>query len=694
MAQSDFSTLLEDMIMDSELNPFHDLYVTETTASRPNEFVQLFSPFLIKNALLLFEPINVVLKGTQGSGKSMLLNLLKPEIRLAYHEAGESFPVPLRVQRFLSAGVNLTRCGATDIGQRPLSRDPQDDMRLFPLYFADFLNYWIVRDILASVLLMSRNSGVFPFILHPDRLDEFARDLASQECWFGYLDGASGCEEVRNRLSARIMWYRKFHQFNLKELPTDIHETKTVVGQPISTTVECLTRFGILEDNVPVLVRIDQHEILCRSDDIRNELGVEYRRVINKALSTRDPHVFYRIGTRRYAWEDDLTVFGTTSPLEWERDYKIIDLDDLLRRKEDRTLGWVFPGFARDVFRRRLERANLTNNTDENLLQKVMGTSPKSKDLARRYVGTSAARRALDVDDSWPPEWTRFLEETFDSDPLEAKLAVAWALQQEHRGKSRREAPPPLDTRPWSSRKYWRKERLRQALFQLAASCGQRPLWWGEENVLSLSMGSILVFVSVCQHIWDTFFRFERGKGRDERSNPLVEGIEPDVQAIAIQTASTRWYNKIAVEEAGGNDRQRFIDFVGRLIQTRLYNDKSMSYPGHNGFSLRADEYQEKQSVHDFLADAVDYGDLYDAPHTTKEKDRRQRIKWYLHPILSPHFRIPESHIKEPMYVTVSDVLSWIDEARIVLRGKSQDRENTAQYVTDQQLSLFSERED
>lgn len=677
--------------MDSELNPFHDLYVTETTASRPNEFVQLFSPFLINNALLLFEPINVVLKGTQGSGKSMLLNLLKPEIRLAYHDAEEVFPVPKRLQCFLSAGVNLTRCGATDIGQRPLSPNPDEDLRLFPLYFADFLNYWIVRDILDSVLTMFKRPEVFPFIENPVRLDEFARRLASQDCWFGYLENVGGWKDLRDRISARIICYRGFHQFNLAALPPDVQKTKTVIGQPISRAVESLVQCEVLDEGIPVLVRIDQHEILCRSDDIRHDLGIEYRRMINKALSTRDPRVFYRIGTRRYAWEDDLTVYGTASPLEWERDYKMIDLDDLLRRKENPRIKWIFPGFAKDVFNRRLERAGLAERTGDNLLHKAMGTSPKPSDLARLYVGTSSAKRALGIDETWPIEWRQFLEHFFTEDPLEAKLALAWALQSGHRVESRMNALPPVSTRPWAMRRYWRKERIRQALLQLAASCGQKPLWWGEESVVSLSLGNILIFVSVCQHIWDTFFRFERGKEPGERSDPLKDGIKPEVQAIAIQTASTRWYQKIAAEEAGGNDRQRFIDHVGRLLQVRLYEDKAMSYPGHNGFSLRVDEYREDRRVFDFLADAVDYGDLYDAPHTTKEKDRRPRMKWYLHPILSPHFKIPESHIKEPMYVTVGDVLHWIDEARIVLRPRSRAKRADETQTQNQQLHLFSE---
>jgi hypothetical protein len=91
-----------------------------------------------------------------------------------------------------------------------------------------------------------------------------------------------------------------------------------------------------------------------------------------------------------------------------------------------------------------------------------------------------------------------------------------------------------------------------------------------------------------------------------------------------------------------------------------------MSYPGYNGFSLTNESLGEDGDVARFLGDAVDYGDLFDAPHTTKHKDARQRTKWYLSPILSPYFRLPESHVKEPMYVDVATVRAWLGELKIV----------------------------
>src|SRR5205823_971259 len=109
-------------------------YIAETVP--PEQFVSLFSPFLVKDVqdgLALFQPGNVILKGVQGSGKSMLLNLLKPEFRIAYKKAGEEMPIPRKLSRFIGAGINLTRSVAIDFGQRTIEPDHFDDMQSLPI---------------------------------------------------------------------------------------------------------------------------------------------------------------------------------------------------------------------------------------------------------------------------------------------------------------------------------------------------------------------------------------------------------------------------------------------------------------------------------------------------------------------------------------------------------------------------------
>ena len=78
--------------MDRTNNPFHDLWLTEILKSE--EFVQLFSPEVAKLAEDLFGKGNVVVRGRQGSGKSMLLRLLDANTRIAYAKSNERNPIP------------------------------------------------------------------------------------------------------------------------------------------------------------------------------------------------------------------------------------------------------------------------------------------------------------------------------------------------------------------------------------------------------------------------------------------------------------------------------------------------------------------------------------------------------------------------------------------------------------------------
>ena len=96
--------------MNTRINPFHENYITETTT--PENFVKLFSPLHLSETLdilALFQPGNVILTGVQGTGKSMLLALLRPEIRIAYENQSVDFPIPDEYKRFIGAGIHLTQ---------------------------------------------------------------------------------------------------------------------------------------------------------------------------------------------------------------------------------------------------------------------------------------------------------------------------------------------------------------------------------------------------------------------------------------------------------------------------------------------------------------------------------------------------------------------------------------------------------
>ena len=203
---------------------------------------------------------------------------------------------------------------------------------------------------------------------------------------------------------------------------------------------------------------------------------------------------------------------------------------------------------------------------------------------------------------------------------------------------------------------------------QLAARSPGRLKWFGKEQIISLSGGNITIFLSICHEIWEAFLRFERRREERKKIDPIKVGIDKNVQAVGIYTASTEWYDKIT-EQPNGDDRQRFISELGTKFRRKLLDDIQMSYPGRNGFSLINNELNANPGIKRFLEDATAYGDLYSVPHTTKTRDRKARTKWYLSPILSPFFQIPESHVKEPLYVTVKDIREWIKESDVFIEG-------------------------
>jgi hypothetical protein len=192
---------------------------------------------------------------------------------------------------------------------------------------------------------------------------------------------------------------------------------------------------------------------------------------------------------------------------------------------------------------------------------------------------------------------------------------------------------------------------------QIASQCRQRRLYGGWDKVLTFTGGNILVFLSMCREIWDIWSRATAKSKREE----VAETISPEVQSQAVWLVSNKWLDKIA-EFPGGDERRKFIIKLGGAIRRALLADKGLVYPGHTGFSVLQDEYEDAKwkDVKAFLDEARDYGDLLGLPHTTKEKDRRARIKWYLNPILCPHFEIPGERTKEPFYASLNEVHAWL----------------------------------
>lgn len=666
-----------------QANPFFEVYAGDRMTS--NEFVNIFSPYLVDHAQPLFIPGNVVVKGVQGSGKSMLLTLLKSEVRLEYARAGANFPVKGTMGTFIGAGVNLAHDNAMDFGYRAVS----DDAKETAVFFADFVNYKIILDLFRSLRTLQAAKGLphAPEInLDADREAAFVKDVQSAAAFQGALLGCQSIGDLEQRISERLNAYVRFLHRNDDRLDESIRRSKTDMGTPISTMVSALKKAGVVQEQTPVFVHIDQYEEL--ENIAAADVPVpDYRAVINRALARRDPTVSYRIGTRGHAWRNHGHIQGTSARLEEERDYKFVDLDLLLKRQEN-VKTWVFPGFVADVFARRIRHVGLAPKDSDGdvLLDTIFGEGMTPAAKARRYGGRNP-RRAVKIDAEWPKDFQDALIALSETDPLEARLIEARALQKTEKSAptGRRILPRELSMAVHEEveREWWRKARIELALVQIAGRCQERPIWSGRDEIIDLSGGNILTFLNIGANIWETQGQLGRQSG-----TPNLAQIAADIQAIGIFKASDYWLKKISRETGHSGDRSRFAKQLGEEFARRLHGDRQMSNPGHNGFSVLDDELAAKEFRHVgfLLEEMVDYGTLISSSHTTKEKDRRARTKFYLNPVLCPHFKIHYKRLKEPIYVHATDVEDWMRDAGLAVPESSRTRRSRA---TPSALPLF-----
>lgn len=644
-------------------NPFDALDTTEVNV---RDFVGTFSDVVLEDAAPLFRPGNVVVKGMQGAGKSMLLGLLKPEVRLAYHEAGRQFPVSEDRAKFVCASINLTQSGVSAFGHRMHATPFAGSEIEVPLMFADFLNYHLVRDLLRAISILGDQrykalGNAIGIDASAPKLDHFASILCVDECWLNALKLHTSYTALDKALGARLSSYRAFLSFNSDSLPEEFARTKSQIGAPLSAAVRALNEAEVLSRDTRVFVAVDQFEELLYQRSLNDALTDPFRQIINKAFGSRDPSVSYRVGSRAYAWNlGSLKQFGTDKRLESGRDYIEVDLDAAMRRSES-AKDWLFPKLAEDIFRRRMRQAGYDEiASQKDPLAAVFGNAPSAEERARKYAGKNP-EKLVRLKEDWPQPFKDFLVQLAAQSPLEAKLAEAWVQQ---RGKQDTLENEVFFTRPWNNKQWWRKERIPQALVQIAGRRQQALLWSGKQEILALSGGNVLVFLGICRHIVEAWLRSLR-RAAATFSNALP--IDDELQAGGILRASEWWLqHMIPATGTDGEARRRFLMLVGTELSALIAADEAMSNPGAFGFSLNMLELEKAEDIKHALGRLSDFGDLYAFKHTTKHSSREPRQKWYVIPIASPLLRLPHQHVKEPLYCKIEKVHGWLKEAGLV----------------------------
>lgn len=645
-------------------NPFHDLWVTEILA--PNDFVKMFSPIIASDSEVLFGTGNVVIKGRQGSGKSMLLSLLNTRTRVAYSRSGQKYPAPNNYKSFIAAGVHLIRDNARIVASR-LSEQPIEKRQHWAATtFADYINYILVQDLIANVKYLAEEQMVdgvlkeeLPVTWTQKSKQILTNKITSSSAWYDYLQDCHDFEQIEKKISNRITEYRKYFNFNVDELPPEVESTKTDIGEPAAALAEALRQSGVIPENTLVYLRIDQHEELYELERSSGNSNI-FRQVINRALALRDGRVAYRVGTRHYAWNSDVSVWGSGAHLENMRDYSIVDIDEILKRHENASLGISFSDFATDVFHRRLTAYgfNIESISKEKLLNTVFGKTLTPTERAKIYA--KEKQPLLNIPNNWSKEWKETLEKTWRTDPLDAKLGEVW-LRQRKQQKEKIYLLSDLDKiLTWKERTYWKKERNEAALVQIAGDAREMLIWSGERHIIDLSGWNILAFMTICRAIWAAWLRSTPDEELQKTSLP---SIDMNKQVIGIYEASRIWAEKLR-EGTDGDKRLAFITAIGAWLSSAIRNDRALSNPGHTGFSLYKSEFEQSNSITYLLKSCRDQGDLIESEHTTKSPDGIPRIKWYLNPLLCPYFRIPHVRTKEPIYTSTQELID-------VLAGKN-----------------------
>ena len=494
-------------------------------------------------------------------------------------------------------------------------------------------------------------------------MDELATKIAKLSVWEGWLNESNSIHDLRRQLQHRAKLYRRFVHGKDIELSDDMFDTATPIGVPQVALAKLLHSSGALDANTNIFVDIDQYEELgnISSRDTPGQ-SVDYRAVINKALASRNPELSYRIGTRGYSWRSHGKIRSTNGSLEFMRDYKYIDLDQILKKDEDDSarLNNVFDSFAKDVFVRRLRYAQFTISEEQEarLLEKVYGSNLTPSQKVNQEMGLREPEKYVRLDPTWSDGSKGALLRLAQKDLHNAKLGEFWLRQ-----KGDRES---LDVRdeqlPWmrNSNRWWRKERANVLAVVAASQSRQKSIWGGAKEILELSGGSILVFLGLNQFIWSTWLQ---RNDRPEVSRAAPPEISVGVQSTAIHRASNAWFDMIFQQSGRSAERARFVKNVGAVLRHKILSDDNLSYPGANGFSVLIEELDNYADVRGFLEQLADYGNMLMLRHTTKHAGAGQRTKFYFHPIFCPMLGLPYVRTKEPHYTRIREVVDWIYKA-------------------------------
>jgi hypothetical protein len=486
------------------------------------------------------------------------------------------------------------------------------------------------------------------------------------------LESAKCYDDLIQLVNERVQSYRSFLNWNSNEIPRSILETKTSISIPLSQAVNCLRQSGIIADDVALFVAVDQIEFLKKIDWSKastgeRSLGSDFVKLLMTCLASRDTRVCYKVACRPYAFSKEL--LNTEAVLEVGRDYQMVNLDEILRAKEN-TNRKLYQNFVKDICLRRISYRGFSELADEKIFKEFLPGLNDEEEAARYGSGADAFSKSLDSNPLLSKKIKKQLSDHYKINPMQALLGLAWYLQK-HAKNQEDLGSGWLNKSSAILKNTWSKERKEHALLLSASFNNQRKIYCGWTDIVSISGYSTMVFLYLMREIWDNW---QRSSLVDWEKVEKYSDLRIDVriQSAAIWTICAIYFDKIQ-EKPHGDKIKDFVERFALAVKDNMKQDSAMSYPGYTGFSLSMSDLETHREVLEFIKRCVQYGFLHEHDHTSKE-EKVSRKKWYLAPILCVRFDIPLYTGKEPYYAKAYEIWKWMNgDFKIRLRKSSND---------------------
>src|ERR1035441_9427669 len=271
-------------------NPF-SLGLTTELLEKPSFYKQAFSErILVGETLAVLQPVNVIVTGPQGSGKSMILNLLRYPILNEFLNEDSQLPPYLEgATPFLGIAVNLTRIGFSAFGKRSISKAVYGrlDNRVEIDCAADFLTHFLFFRFLLALSFCYSDPGarLRKWLGLPEECPRaLAPSLAQWGRWAGFFHGCNTLEDLITHCEDRLNAWRSYLAGGREGFPREVIETLTPMEDALHMMGDSLRRLDPSQ-RISLYVTIDQYEELI---GLNAHHGTDLQRIVRSEEHTSE----------------------------------------------------------------------------------------------------------------------------------------------------------------------------------------------------------------------------------------------------------------------------------------------------------------------------------------------------------------------------------------------------------------------